>query len=458
MDLTTNMRRLIGRPIKGKFKSALPNLSGDQLLLSLLGKIVSRPGLAEKAYGEGEVFLVKGGLFMSGVRLDQSAYEDVGTVWKEDLGQHHYNPSAGQRQAPNVPYALHLPHDVYASLYYNLKSPFVLSREGGTLYLYLDGMRLFHVEFEGRPDYYSRTTSTGVPMPHIGPHRLRRQVLFEYNAYCQYFSNNTQCQFCGIISEKPIYHGHYQGHFVASPEEVAEVAEAAYGEGICSELQVTGGVLPRRAEVAYILEVGRAIRDRLGVDTIPGSQAVLVPPSTFDGIEELRDAGWEGVAFNLEVWDPRLWPGIVPGKADTISRERWLESLERAVDVFGKGQVACVLVAGMEPKRSHWEGVEWLAQRGIYGVPIPWTPTPGSPLEGHQTPTAAWHLEVVAKTLDIWERYEMDPDRHSSGGLHYSDLATMRRHLKDAQQQGTVSDETEDLRYTLAVAGRLPDL
>ena len=99
--------------------------------------------------------------------------------------------------------------------------------------------------------------------------------------------------------------------------------------------------------------------------------------------------GGEGVAFNLEVWDPALWPGIVPGKAAGLSQDKWLEALEYAVGIFGKGNVTSVLIAGMEPKKSHWAGVEWLAQRGIYGVPIPWSPTPGSPLEGHQTPTAA---------------------------------------------------------------------
>jgi hypothetical protein len=231
-----------------------------------------------------------------------------------------------------------------------------------------------------------------------------------------------------------------------------------------SELQLTGGVLPERAEVPYFIDVGRAIKDRMGVETIPGSQAVMVPPTELSQIEELKDAGWEGVAFNLEVWNEGLWPGFVPGKAATLSRENWLEALEFSVDVFGKERVSSVLVAGLEPKQSHWEGVEWLAEKGIYGVPIPWAPTPGSPLEGHQTPTAAWHLEVTVRDLDIWEKYGLDPQRHSSGGLHYADLATMRRHWRESQNLGTsqsteqLSPKEGDLRYTLAVEGKLPNL
>lgn len=456
--LATRARKLIGRSIQRKITAAISNYAGDRALLALLGKMVSRPGLVERAYGEGETFLIKGALFLSGVRLDASAYDGVGTVWKEDIGHYHYNPAAGQRQPRMIPHALYLPHGFYTSLNLDPKSPFLLRRVGETLYVYLDELRLFPVEFERRPSYYCRTTSTGAPMSYIGPHRLQRQLLIEYNAYCQFFSENTQCLFCGIIGEKPPYHGHYKGYFIASPEEVAEVAEAAYSEGVCSEMEITGGVLPERAEVPYILEVGRAIKERLGVNTIPGSQAVLVPPSTFEQMEALKDAGWAGVAFNLEVWDRRLWPGIAPGKAALMSQEAWLEALEYAVQLFGKGQVASVLVAGLEPKTSLLAGIDWLAQRGIYGVPIPWMPMPGSSLEGHQTPTAAWHLEVAARTLDIWEKYSLDPLRHSSGGFHYADLAIMRQHLRELKEKRPDFEVTQDLRHTLAVEGTLPDL
>ena len=52
MRLAAHVRELIKRPIQKKFESALPMHSGDSMLLSLLGKIVSRPGFEEKAFGE----------------------------------------------------------------------------------------------------------------------------------------------------------------------------------------------------------------------------------------------------------------------------------------------------------------------------------------------------------------------------------------------------------------------
>lgn len=445
------------RRIESRFKAAMGSLGGDAALMGVLGKILSRPELAHRVYGEGEVFLVKAALFMSGVRLDDSAFEGIGTTWKEDLGQRHYDPDARRSRRKAMPHAILMPHDFSTQLFFLDGAPFVLRREGGQLYLYLEDFRLFPVEFERRPLWYSRDTAEGVPLRHVGVHRLRRQVLCEFNAYCRFFSEKSACLFCGIISERPLLPSRYAGRFSASPQEVAEVVEAAFQEG-CTEMQLTGGVLPGQAELGYFLEVGRAMQERLGVRTVKGSQAVLAAPQRLEDLERLREAGYEGVAMNLEVFDARLWPGMVPGKAGLMSQERWLAALEHAAKVFGKGQAATVLVAGLEPMRSHLEGVEHLAARGIVGVPIPFSPAAGSALEGFQTPTTAWHLEATVKVLEIWERHGLSADRHSSQGLHYADLARMRASLQAEKARAPGRDFRADLRHLLAVEGKMPAL
>ena len=449
--------RYVQRRIEARLKAAVAKAGGDAALTTVLGKVLSRPELVERAYGEGETFLVKAALFMAGVRLDRSAYEGVGTIWKEDLGQRHYDPDARGPREGAVPHGIRMPHGFYMPLTIRPDAPFVLRRDAGRLHLYADDLRLFPVEYERRPAYYARDTSGGVPMRHVGVQRLQRQVLCEYNATCRFFSEKTACLFCGIVSERPLLRPRHRGYFAASPEEVAEVVEAAYAEGVCTEMQLTGGVLPGQAELGYFLDVGRAMQRRLGVAVVPGSQAVLAPPARLEELEALREAGWEGVAMNLEVFDARLWPGVVPGKAALMPHARWLESLEHAARVFGKGRVASVLVAGLEPMRSHLEGVAWLAERGIHGVPIPFTPAPGSALEGFQTPTAAWHLAATAKVLDLWERHGLEADRHSSAGLHYADLARMRAHLRADRAERPERDWTSDLRHRLAVEGKLPE-
>jgi hypothetical protein len=455
MQILSRLREVVERPLRDRLRAAMPRGPGDAALAAILGAALARRPVAERVLGEAETFLLKSALFFAGVRLDRSALAGVGSVWKEDLGQRHYDPDARSGHGELRPQTLLLPHGLSLPLSFCDASPFLLARDGERLVLSLDGLAILPVELERRPAYYARTTRSGLPMAHVGVHRLERQVLVEYNASCKFFAERTACLFCGIIAEPPILKPRHARFFGVTPDEVAEVVEAAYADGAATEMQLTGGVVAGRAEVPYFLEVGRAMRARLGVETVRGSQAVLCPPATLAEIDALRAAGWEGVAFNLEIWDERLWPGIVPGKAALLPRDRWIAALEHAVQVFGKGNVATVLVAGLEPKTSALEGIGWLAERGVYGVPIPWAPAPGSALEGHQSPTAAWHLDLLARTLDLWERHGLAADRHSSAGLPYRDLARMRAHVREDERAGRA--RRDDLRRRLAFEGRLPE-
>jgi hypothetical protein len=63
--------------------------------------------------------------------------------------------------------------------------------------------------------------------------------------FCRFFGNKTECLYCGIVSEKPSRNVHYRKYFASTPEEIAEVAGAAYdGPMAVREMQITGGVMP----------------------------------------------------------------------------------------------------------------------------------------------------------------------------------------------------------------------
>ena len=65
-------------------------------------------------------------------------------------------------------------------------------------------------------------------------------------------------------------------------------------------------------------------------------------------MKRLRELGVKGACFNLEVWDPVQFERVCPGKHAIVGRDRWLESLEDAVDVFGRGHVKSAFVGGAE--------------------------------------------------------------------------------------------------------------
>jgi hypothetical protein len=408
------------------------------------GTFGAQPGLAES-------FMLKAALYLNGTRLDESAYAGVGERWKEEVQIYFFNPNLALklRERP-APAAVILPHDLYVPLIIRDDAPFMLRREDGVLKLYLDDRPLAVVEYPERPGYYAKTTSSGVEMRFIGANLLKRALEICYNSYCVLFADKGDCKFCNIGAERPAWTRRYKSYFIAAPEEAAEVALAAYGEDTCSTLNLTGGILPRRAEVPYLIDVGRALQAAFGTPIIPGSAATLTPPQDLGQIDELYAAGYLYLSFNLEVWSEHARPIYTPGKAKMYTRDEWLAAMEHARDVAGPFRVGSAFVAGLEPMESLLEGVEFLLQRGIAAAPIPWTVMPGSALEGHRSPSGGWHLELFTRVLDLYDRYGLPFPSDESVGYIQTDLALIRRDL------AAHPDGNADIRRAIAVEGRWP--
>ena len=81
-----------------------------------------------------------------------------------------------------------------------------------------------------------------------------------------------------------------------------------------------------------------------------------------------------------------------------------MKALEHAAKVFGYGKVRSNIVAGIEPKNSTLEGVEYLASKGVICLAGAWCPNPGSALEGHRTPEPEWHLDMAYKVYNIFKK------------------------------------------------------
>ncbi len=409
--------------------------------------------------GIAESFMVKAALYLHGTRLDESAYAGVGERWKEEVQIYFFNPNLALKleQRP-APAAVVLPHDLYTPLVIRDDAPFLLRRESGTLLLYLDDQPLITVEYAERPRYYGQTTSSGVEMHMIGANLLKRALEICYNSYCVLFADHGDCKFCNIGAERPAWTRRHNSYFIATPEEAAEVALAAYSEGACNTLNLTGGILPRRAEVPYLIAVGRALQAAFGEPIIPGSAATLTPPADSAQIEELYDAGYAYLSFNLEVWDEHARAIYTPGKARMYTREQWLVAMERARDVAGPFRVGTALVAGLEPMPTLLEGIEFFLQRGIVAAPIPWTVMPGSALEGHRSPAGGWHLELFTRVLDLYDRYGVPFPSDESVGYIQTDLGLIRRDLA-ANPPAEPGDDAlaADPRHIIAVQGRWPE-
>jgi hypothetical protein len=259
--------------------------------------------------------------------------------------------------------------------------------------------RLCPIEFVEAHSWHSFRTSDDCNYYEAGVEQLGDMLVVNVTPGCEYHrvkddaGHSMKCGFCayGRFGLRSVALGQIPG--VAAPDPVTirrlvEVLKAATASGQARHVYITGGSLldPEFEADRYvpIIEACRAgVGNRLTVTC--GSGAVDKEHS-----QRYRDAGADSCCYNMEAWDPLTFAAAMPGKSHFVGRDRWIESLLGAVDVFGRGRVASAFVAGLElmpPGRgmtgdemvaSLSEGAAFLLDQGIMPVYSPLWPVSGT--------------------------------------------------------------------------------
>jgi len=182
------------------------------------------------------------------------------------------------------------------------------------------------------------------------------------NSKCCYFQAGTECSFCSLGSLQKIE--------PVDPKDVAEVALFALKHNPSYELALSGGTpaTPDRGAV-YFADICNHIRKKSGLPI----SVEMVPPDTNDYIDYLYEAGITSLIMNVEIWDQRLRSTFCPGKSE-ISLDRYLDAIEYAVKRFGRGQVASVLIAGLQEHGTLIDGATEIIRLGAIPTVIPFKP------------------------------------------------------------------------------------
>ena len=109
----------------------------------------------------------------------------------------------------------------------------------------------------------------------------------------------------------------------------------------------------------------------------------------------MKEAGIDSLGMHIEVVNPDLRKKIMPGKSQ-VPLEKYFESFNISVEVFGWGQVSTYILAGLGDTAEGIEVCEKLASIGVYPFVVPFVPVTGTPLESHSPPsptfTQSWDL------------------------------------------------------------------
>lgn len=394
--------------------------------------------LKKRLYEELEA---KIGAVVEGINVNPAIFKnlDLGGEIQEQvhfLFERDYEQHVGVK----LPFGYTTPGGFIVPFRWDRRSRYSLLFENGRYHLAFKGEPLFPVDFIRRPQYYNKRTSDGTLMATVAPNQGNGCISVAYSNECSLKEKGLECLFCNINATKEAY-GEVEEIYWKHPRQIGETVAAAFKEG-ARHVNITGGFIPERREVDYYVDVAESIKEHTGLKEFNG-HPVIGAPLDLSVIDKYKEVGYRCLASNIEIWNKNIFQVICPGKEkDCGGWDHWVEALKYAVEVFGRGRVRSNIVAGIEPKASILEGVEFLAAEGVICFANPWCPNPGSALEGHRTPEAKWHFDLARKVAAIHRKagftYEQlyDCSGNSNGFIH--DIYRIEDELLPAFQKQAV--------------------
>ena len=243
-------------------------------------------------------------------------------------------------------------------------SPFHLLVDGRRFFLVRrdpDGAETLRVEVRAvpQPRFYERHTTRGTPMWRVaavhGSH-----LLINPGGACGFSLRGSPCRFC--VEGAPAT---AEREAAAPVEDVLEVVRAAFDDGAAEFVYFNSGFFDAEdGGIGFLAPYIEAVRRHF--DTLIATQ--LHPPRDDRWVDRTYAMGVDALSYNLEIFDEAALKRHCVGRARYIGRERYLEALAHAAQVFPSGTVWTDLVAGLEPPESTMRGIDALAAMAV--VPV----------------------------------------------------------------------------------------
>ena len=290
----------------------------------------------------------------------------------------------------------------------SFSSPYVAAAPGidGRSTLTRDGLAVGMIAFPRQPRFYKMQTLDGVPYSKIatlhGADVLATTVL---QSCIRYESRRKSCQFCAIGQSLAA------GRTILrkTPDQLAEVARAAVLlDGVKHMVMTTGTPNATDRGAAILCESAFAVKAAVDLPI----QGQCEPPDDDAWFRRLHDAGVDSLGMHLEAVTPAVRARIMPGKA-SVSLERYFDAFEKAIAVFGHGQVSTYILAGLgDTPEAILRTCEKLVAIGVYPFVVPFVPIAGTPLEDHPAPAPQFMRDLLMPLADML----------AEGGLRSTDI------------------------------------
>jgi len=316
------------------------------------------------------------------------------------------------------------------------QNPYIVDLLDGKPHLFEGKEPIEPIDYWPAPDFYSKTSRSGIPMKNIVSVRPQRLNIFPYR-YCTFWNNGNGCAFCDIVSQLKKGKDELQIPARLDPIEVGEViGEALREPGRYSSVFLTSGSIvngkqPFDEEVDYYISILKEVGKNFRTAKFPSQ--LIGTAFTKSQLERLySETGLMSYTSDIEVLDENIFNKLCPGKAEWIGYKEWKKRLVDAVDVFGPGRVNTGLVAGIELtspygfktedealERTLYEAEE-LASNGVSTVFIVWSPRPDTPLGDQKNASLDYYIRLARGLHQLRVKYKLpiDHDSYRNCGNH----------------------------------------
>lgn len=305
----------------------------------------------------------------------------------------------------------------------NPASPYVVELHGGILWLVCEGVRLAELEFPPIPGYYDQQLSSGRKISEIAP-AIEWGYLVYLTVYrlCQYWGRTEECRFCDL--NENFRQQREQGRPYTPVKSIDDVVEAMAlinaHDTVSKAYTVTGGSITKSlqgmAEAEWYARYAEAIESRFEGRWIAKAVVQAFPK---EEVKLLKSAGYMIYHPNYEIWDPKLFGWICPGKERYVGRDEWMNRIVDAAEVFGPTHVIPNFVGGVEMAQPHGytdvdravestrAGLEYFMSKGIVPRFTTWCPEPTSDLGRQQGPPLEYFIKLLYAWRTTFEHYNL---------------------------------------------------
>lgn len=274
------------------------------------------------------------------------------------------------------------------------------------------------VTFWEKPDFYDKVTSNGTPMYEVASARPQR-ITIAPQPDCHFWDNPKEgCKYCSLFSAHRGKKNEGEIRDEKWFQDVEEtVREALKQKGRFASYHMTSGsTLGGREifdeEVDLYIKTLHAAEKAFKADKFP----VKLVASAFSKNQLRRlyeETAITTYTTDLEVLNKDLFGWICPGKALHVGYDEWKQRLYDAVDIFGRGNVDCGIVGGVETAQPDGISDEQEALKtilaeaeeiGAHGVSFAecvWQTGPGAIFMRQKTPSLEYYVQLALGLAEV---------------------------------------------------------